>query len=208
MQRLSLQRFTLRELVLIGVFGALWGVVETTLGSVLHTANVPFKGVILAGVGLLLLMVGRLFVPRRGATISIGVVTAILKLFSIGQIVLNPMIAILMEALLAEVVLSLFGRPSRRGFLVAGTIAASWNFFHPFLTWGILGGRGILTMWTETIETGARTLGISPDAAWLIAALLLAIHAVSGLLAGWLGWEIGQRIFARQAAALDKPVYS
>jgi hypothetical protein len=28
--------------------------------------------------------------------------------------------------------------------------------------------------------------------------LLLAIHLIAGLLAGWLGWQIGQRILARQ----------
>ncbi len=191
-------RFTLRELVLIGIFGALWAVVETTLGSALHLAHVPFKGVILGSIGLLVLVIGRLYIPKRGATLAMGIVTAVLKLFSLGQFVYNPMIAIFMEAFLAELVLSLAGKPSRKSFLVAGALAISWSFFHPFLTWGILAGQGLATLWTETIDEGARALGLSQDAVFLIVAILLGIHIVAGLLAGWLGWQVGQRILSRQ----------
>ncbi len=196
-------RFKLRELVLIGTFGALWGVVETTLGSVLHLANVPFKGIILGGIGVMILLIGRLFVPRRGATLAMGIVTAVLKMFSLGQFVINPMLAIFIEALLAEIVLSLHRAPGRRAFLLAGALAISWNFFHPFLTWGILAGQGIVTIWTSTIENGSRTLGLSPNLAWLIVAILLGIHALGGLLAGWLGWQVGEQIRRRRAMPLD-----
>jgi len=196
-------RFTLRELVLIGIFGALWAVVETTLGSALHVAHVPFKGVILGSIGLMVLVIGRLYIPKRGATMAMGLVTAVLKLFSLGQFVYNPMIAIFMEAFLAELMLSLAGQPSRRSFLLAGALAISWNFFHPFLTWGILAGQGLATLWTETIDEGAQTLGLSPDAVLLIVALLLGIHLLAGLLAGWLGWQVGQRILSRQFTSIQ-----
>ncbi|MBN1966261.1 MAG: ECF transporter S component [Anaerolineae bacterium] len=199
-----LPRFTLRELVLIGVFGALWGVVETTVGSLMHLAHVPFKGALLGGFGLLVVLIGRLFVPRRGATLSMGIVTAILKMFSLGEFVFNPMLAIFMEALLAELVLSGFGQPSRRSFMLAGAAGTGWNFLHPLVTWGILGGQGIVTLWTDTINNGAYLLGISPDAAWLVAALLIVIYAGSGLIGGWLAWGIGRRIQARQAASLNQ----
>lgn len=199
-----MSRFTLRELVFIGIFGALWGVIETTVGAALHTAHVPFKGALLSAMGVLILIVGRLFVPRRGATLAMGCVTAVLKMFSIGQFVYNPMIAILMEALLAELVLSLSGQPSRKSAVAAGALATSWNFFHPFLTWGILAGQGLATLWTDTIESGASQLGLSQDAALWIVAILLGIHLVVGLLAGWLGWQVGQRVLARQTVSFNQ----
>jgi ABC-type thiamin/hydroxymethylpyrimidine transport system permease subunit len=183
---------------MIGIFGALWGVIETTLGSVLHTAHVPFKGLILGAMGLLLLLVGRLLVPRRGATLAMGTVTAMLKLFSIGQFVLNPMIAIFMEALLAELALSARQRPSRRTYLAAGALAISWNFFHPFVTWGILAGQGILTLWRDTVESTGHLLGLSESAPLLIVGILVGLHITIGLLAGLLGWQIGQRVLARE----------
>jgi len=50
-------------------------------------------------------------------------------------------------------------------------------------------------------------LGLSPNLAWLIAAILLGIHVIGGLLAGWLGWQVGQQIRRRQAAPLDDAAY-
>ena len=38
-------RFTVRDLVYIGLFGAMWGTIEITSGSILHVFNVPFSGV-------------------------------------------------------------------------------------------------------------------------------------------------------------------
>lgn len=99
-------RFTVRDLVYIGVFGALWGAVEISLGSVLHTLNVPFSGVFLTGIGIAIALIGRLFVPRTGSVLFIGLVTAFLKMFSLGGIVLNPMIGIVAESVLAEVALT------------------------------------------------------------------------------------------------------
>ena len=49
----------------------------------------------------------------------------LLKLFSLGGVVLGPMLAILAEALVAEIVLSLFKRPRRFAFILAGGLG--WN---------------------------------------------------------------------------------
>jgi hypothetical protein len=78
-----------------------------------------------------------------------------------------------------------------------------WNFFHPFLTWGILAGQGLVTLWQDTIENGAATLGLSPDYALLIVVLLLAIYAGGGLIAGWIGWQVGQRVQRRQTVLAE-----
>ncbi len=95
-------KFTTRQLVTMAVFGALWGVVEISLGSVLHAIRIPLTGLTLTSVGLLVALIGRLFVPKRGSTFFIGVIAMVLKLFSIGNIIVGPMIGILAEALVAE----------------------------------------------------------------------------------------------------------
>ncbi|MGZ6346947.1 MAG: hypothetical protein ACXWNC_05195 [Anaerolineales bacterium] len=56
-------KFTTRELVTMAVFGALWGVVEISLGSVLHAIKIPLTGLALTAIGLLVALIGRLFVP-------------------------------------------------------------------------------------------------------------------------------------------------
>ena len=60
-------KLTTRELATIAVFGTLWGISEITMGSVLHTLNIPFTGAFLAAIGLMIALVGRVFVPRKGS---------------------------------------------------------------------------------------------------------------------------------------------
>jgi ABC-type thiamin/hydroxymethylpyrimidine transport system permease subunit len=190
-------RFTIRDLVYIGVFGALWGAAEMTLGSLLHVFNVPFSGAVLAGIGITIALIGRLFVPRTGSVLFIGLVTALLKMLSLGGIVLNPMIGIVAESLLAEVVLTLWGRPRRASFVVAGSLAALWPFVHPFFTQGILAGQGILTVYGWTLEKGAKLLGLDPSALLLVLGGLIGVHLLIGIIAGLLAWDAGRIVQLR-----------
>jgi ABC-type thiamin/hydroxymethylpyrimidine transport system permease subunit len=190
-------RFTVRDLVYIGVFGALWGAAEMTLGSLLHVLNVPFSGAVLAGIGITIALIGRLFVPRTGSVLFIGLVTALLKMLSLGGIVLNPMIGIVAESLLAEVVLTLWGRPRRASFVVAGGLAVFWPFVHPFFTQGILAGQGILTVYGWTLEKGANLLGLDPSALLLILGGLVGVHLLIGIIAGLLAWDAGRIVQLR-----------
>lgn len=184
-------RFSVRDLVYIGVFGALWGASEATLGAVLHTLNVPFSGVVLTGIGITIALVGRLFVPKRGSVLFIGLATAFVKMFSAGGVILTPMIGIIAASLLAEVAVTLLGQPRRLSLVIAGGLATLWPFFHPFLTQGIMAGSGIFTIYERTITNGARTLGLDPSAVLVIVAALLVIHAGIGAVAGLLAWDVG-----------------
>ncbi|MFU8773240.1 MAG: hypothetical protein ACNA8H_12575, partial [Anaerolineales bacterium] len=85
-------KLSTRELATLAVFGALWGLVEISLGSVLKTLNVPLSGVVLAAIGLTIALTGRAFVPRRGSTLFIGVLAMLLKMFSLGGVIIGPMI--------------------------------------------------------------------------------------------------------------------
>jgi hypothetical protein len=190
-------RFTVRDLVYIGVFGALWGAAEMGLGSLLHVLNVPFSGAVLSGIGITIALIGRLFVPRAGSVLFIGLVTALLKMLSLGGIVLSPMIGILAESLLAEVTLTVLGQPRRASFVLAGGLATFWPFVHPFFTQGMLAGRGILTVYGWTLEKGSRLLGLDLSAVVLVLAGLIGVHLLIGIIAGLLAWDAGRVVHAR-----------
>lgn len=191
-------KFSTRELVTVAVFGALWGVVETSLGAVLKGLHIPLSGAILAGIGLTIALIGRLYVPRRGSTLFIGVIAMILKLFSIGSVIIGPMIGILAEALIAEAVLSLFGRPSRLSFLVAGALAVLWTLVQPFFTGWLLFGRDMFVVWLDLIDEGSRLLGLNSNAALWIVIGLVALRFAIGGLSGWLAWQAGHLLQARR----------
>jgi hypothetical protein len=190
-------KFNTRELVTLAVFGVLWGVVEISLGSVLKSLNIPLSGVVLSTIGLTVAMVGRVFVPRRGSTLFIGILACILKLFSLGGVIIGPMIGILSEAVIAELALSLSGKPRRMSFIISGALGVLWCLVQPFITNPLIFGRSIFMAWLDMLDMGARLLGISQDTVWLIVLILAAIHIAIGVVAGLFAWEVGQRLQVR-----------
>ncbi len=190
-------KLTTRELVTIAVFGTLWGVVEISVGTVLKSLNVPMSGAVLAAIGLTVAMVGRLFVPRRGATLFIGTIAVILKLFSLGGVIIGPMVGIFSEALVAELVLSLGGKPRRWLFMVAGALGVLWTLLQPFVTGPLLFGRTLFVVWLDFVDRGSHLLGLNGNVILWIVLALVAIYLVIGGLAGWLSWDVGRRLQVR-----------
>ncbi len=196
-------RYSTRELVYMAIFGAIWGAVEMTLGSYLHVLNVPQTGTILSAIGVAILVVGRSFVPRKGATLLTGIVALFIKMFSLGGIVINPMIAIFMESLLVEVGLGAKG--IRRGrCMLAGALGTSWVIIHPFITQGIMAGWGLTRVYVWLVKGGAELLGIPSQYAFLIFGLLFAIKPVAGAIGGYLGWEMAIAVNKRMGTSIQR----
>ena len=190
-------KFSTRELVTMAVFGALWGGIEISLGSVLHAIKLPLTGLSLTAIGLLIALIGRLFVPRRGSTFFIGVIATVLKLFSIGNILIGPMIGILTEALVAELILDIFPKPTRLSFMLAVAGGSLWTLIQPFVTGLLIFGRTLLPIWLDMVDQGSRLFGLGSQAAlWIVLALFLLYLAV-GAVAGWLAWSLGQMVSVR-----------
>ena len=200
-------RFTTRDLVYVAVFGALWGVLEITFGSYLHLIFPPVTtplvgvGTIMAAIGMVVALIGRLFVPRAGSVLMIGVVVAILKALSMGGVKLSAMLAIIIECLLAELGLFLARKPSRWGFMLAGCLAVLWTFFHKFFASYVFLGRGIYDVYLGVLQKGAQALGVEMGYALIIVAVYLLVRIVAGGLAGWLAWDLGKAVQSRLARA-------
>jgi hypothetical protein len=190
-------KLSTRELATLAVFGALWGLVEISLGSVLKTLNVPLSGMVLSAIGLTVAMTGRMFVPKRGSTLFIGVIAMLLKLFSLGGVIVGPMLGIFSEALIAEVVLSLAGAPGRRSFVLAGALGVSSTLVQPFVTGPLLFGRSMFAAWLDLLDRGGRLLRLPSNFAIVIVLGLLVIYLAVGGLAGWLSWDIGRLLQVR-----------
>jgi hypothetical protein len=196
------QSWSVRDWVTIGLFGALWGAVEISLGSVLHILFPPLTdtflvGLIMAFLGCVIALCGRVFVPRRGSILLIGVITAILKAFSLGGIKIGPMAAILAESLLMEAALLPFAAASAAGFALAGMLAVSWNFFHRFIMMRLLFGTEFIAVGLKMARDGARLLGIREELLLPVLALLLLIRLAAGLAAGLLARVLGRQVAGR-----------
>jgi ABC-type thiamin/hydroxymethylpyrimidine transport system permease subunit len=201
-------KFSTRELVILAVFGALWGLVEISLGSVFHAVDLPMTGMLLSTIGVMVASIGRLFVPRRGTTIFIGVIAMVLKLFSIGNILIGPMVGIFTEALIAELILDAFPKPSLPAFISACAGAALWTIIQPFVTGLLLFGRNLVVVWLDLLDGGARLFGLPYTAAFWIVAILAIVHLVTGGIGGWLAWRLGLVLKKRLDGVLPKPLNS
>ncbi len=189
-------KFTVRDLVYVGVFAGCWGAIEITLGALLHTLRVPFLGAVMAGAGIAIALVGRLYVPKTGSIALIALVTALLKLLSVGGIVLSPMVAIAAEGLVAELCVGALGA-GRVGFVVAASAAATWSLVHAFLRVWLTGGTDLLGSYVVIVERGASTVGLPPSSGGIIFAVLIAVHVGIGATAGLLAWRVGQGLRRR-----------
>lgn len=189
-------KYTVRDLVYVGVFAGCWGAIEITLGALLHTLRVPFLGAVMAGAGIAIALVGRLYVPKTGSIALIALVTALLKLLSVGGIVLSPMVAIAAEGLVAEVCVLVLGA-GRVGFVAAASAAATWSLVHAFLRVWLTGGTDLLGSYVVIVERGAGTVGLPPSSGTAILAVLVAVHVAIGAVAGLLAWRVGQGLRRR-----------
>jgi len=194
--------YTVRNWVTIGLFGALWAVVELTLGTYLHVifppqANTFLAGVVLGGIGVAIALTGRHFVPNPGSVLLIGVVTALLKLVSPGGARLGPFVAIIMESALMEAVLSIARTPRRWAFVVGGALAVGWNLPHKFVMMRLLYGQGVVEVVTKMVREGSQMLGLNTSAALLIVAVLLLVRLGVGAVGGWGAWGLGGAVARR-----------
>lgn len=201
-------KFTTRDLVNIAVFGSIWGLIEISLGTVLKSLNVPMSGMVLGALGLLVVMAGRCFVPRRGATLFMGIIAMLLKLFSLGGVIIGPMIGILGEALIAELVLSSAVRPGRLVFVLAGMLGVASAVIQPFVTGPLLFGRTLLVIWLDLIDQASFVLGLDARVIWLVLLVYLSIHLLAGGLAGWAAWDVGRLLRARMGLSSLKAAHS
>lgn len=199
-------KFTTRELVTMAVFGALWGLVEISLGSVFHAIDLPLSGMTLAIIGVMVACIGRIFVPKRGSTIFIGIIALVLKLFSIGSAVIGPMVGIFAEALIAELILSAFAKPSMPAFIFASAGAALWTLMQPFVTGVLLFGRNLLVIWLDVLDMGTRVFGIPYQAALWIVIVLVSVHLLAGGIGGWLAWKLGQVLKTRLGGEVSQSI--
>jgi hypothetical protein len=196
--------FTVRDWVYVAVFGALWGALEMTLGAYLHVlfpplANTFFTGLVMAGLGAVIALVGRYFVPRTGAVLSIGIITALLKVVSLGGVKIGPLVAILAEAVLMEVALLSKTTLARWRYVLAGSLAVSWNFFHKFVMMRLLYGKGITEVYLKMVREGSQLLGLELGYAVAIIGVLFLLRVLVGAAAGWLAWDLGRLVARRMA---------
>jgi outer membrane cobalamin receptor len=174
-------RFTSREIALLGLMAALWGVIEITVGGMIKTWHIPFGGSLLSTFGVVILLTARGSVPQKWSSILVGVVAALIRLASGFGGAVFAAIGIVAEALIVELVLSLWPSSRLRARLLAGMLAVIWALVHPFIVQGYLAGLGPRKVYAFTIGLITGGEALSSAQALLVFSSLIVVHAAMGV---------------------------
>lgn len=98
------------------VFGSIWGLLEATLGGAMHLVNFPNTGAIMGGVGMAVMGLSLALYRKPLMLMGIGAIAASFKLLNVWLLlipinvphIINPVAAILLEAIAFSLVTSLF----------------------------------------------------------------------------------------------------
>jgi hypothetical protein len=182
-----------KDMVLISFFGALWGLMEVTIGVTLKGLRIPFGGVLLTIGAIIIFLTGRFFINKKGAGIIIGAIAAFLKIFSLGTLIVGPVIAIIIEGAIAEGVISLFGK-KRFSYMIAGGTLLLFTMLYPLFTQGIIYGANVYQIYYEIFNQVSYYLNVEKGHLLYILAGYGLIHFVIGVSAGLIGWRLTQRV--------------
>lgn len=173
--------------------GTIWAAAEIVLGSFLHNLRVPFSGNILTAIALVILISVSYRWRQHGLYWRAGLICALMKTMSPSAIIFGPMIAIIMESLLLEASVRLFGR-TYVGFILGSMLAMSWNLFQKIINMVIFYGSSLVDIYSNITDYASKQLNLQIDAFWAPLLLLLIIYALFGAATAIAGIVTGKRI--------------
>lgn len=177
----------LKKTAYIIVFGAVWGGLEMSLGALLHALQIPMRGMFLATVGAFMLCSAQLWIGGRWTCLSVGGITAFLKLFSIGGLVLSPAVAILTESLIASLVFWGLKR-TLPGCIIAGMAVVSFTIVHKAFSMIIVYNSEFSDILETYLKQGSLITNMGVKSLIIFFAVYLTIHLLCGLTAGTLAY--------------------
>ncbi len=174
------------------VVGGLWASIEIIIGSFLHNARVPMAGSMLAFAGTILLIGFYQLWPQKGLIIRAGFITAIMKSVSPSAFIIGPMTGIMLEAVLLELMILLFGN-NLFGLIIAGIASVSSALMHKLINILIFYGFDLIQIYVNIVNFGLKQFGVKEAQPVEILLALMLFYAFFGALAGMLGFYIGNK---------------
>ncbi len=193
-----------KSTVLIGVFGALWGLMEISLGTLVKGLRIPMGGAMLTSVACIIFLTGRYFIRRKFSILIMGGIAATIKVFSVGTVIAGPFMAILIEASIAEILISSLG-VNRLSFILTSIVLVIYTIIHPFISQGIIFGANIYKIYLETFHKLADLFHTGYQYMAVIILLYILIHALLGGISGWIAYSLSKRVENEYGQLTEQP---
>ncbi len=184
------------------VVGGLWASMEIIIGSFLHNTRLPFAGTTLAFAGTILLIGFYQVWPHKGLIIRAGFITAIMKSVSPSVIIFGPMTGIMLEAVLLELVILIFGN-NLPSLMFAGALSLSSALFHKVISLLIFYGFDLIKVYVNVVNFALKQFGLLEAKVMDILLALLLFYFAFGFLAAIIGWQIGKKSIKLRSQQTD-----
>ena len=190
---LKIEKLSEGNLVNTAVFAAIWGLAEISFGSFLHASKIPFRGAIMSLVAVLILISARSVLRYRGSLILLGIVTATFRLFLGVGFNITPFVAIILEALIAEIIINRVGF-IRWTAILSGILIMIYSLSHGLIMQAVFLGADIYQIYYNMILRITDAISISENVVLAIILTIPFLYIFMGAMAGLFGWSVGRQI--------------
>lgn len=172
-----------KQLPLILIMGLLWGLMEYLIGYLLKIYFRPFLGLIMPLITAIFILTVKYFIPQRGSIILTAMVCALFIFFTQGMILHGAFMAVLLEALIIEIVFLIF-KFKIAFYLMSAVLIQLYSLIHPLISRGLFCLSSHFLTFKNWFNGNITT--ISTDNLILV---LILFHIVFGLVAGFLSYK-------------------
>lgn len=182
------EKLTKKEIYQTAVMGSIWGIIEITIGTWMHLSKFPFKGLLLSLIAIFILVISKKIINYKGSLIMIGVLCATLKTAASGAFILNPIIAIIAESIIVEIIFTV-GNYNFITAIIAGAMALFYTFMHSVIAQLFFFGFEIIAVYEKIFSKILPFVPSENITAYLIFGIYGAIYVIFGGLAGLIGYK-------------------
>lgn len=174
------------------VLGSIWASIEIIVGNFLHGFRLPFTGEILTFFAIYFLTAASVRWKLKGLIWRAGLICAMMKFFTPGVKVFGPIIGIISESFMFEIMLRIFGM-NPLGFIIGGGITLCLPLVQKLVNLLILYGWNLVVVFDKSIEFLLKFINIHDTNSFIILLILFFINFFFGVLAGALGYRSGKK---------------
>lgn len=188
---------------------ALWGLSESALGGVLHAFKMPFRGMVISSIAIIIISLIANFSAKRGQIIRSTFIVILIKAFVSPHTPLTAYFSVFMQGLLGE--LLFFTRKFKLlSSLLLGIAVSLLNGFQKIIVLTVIYGQNLWKVIDDFyIFIVQKWFGIAVSegvifSQWLIGGYIL-IHLIAGVGAGLLAYLIPKKVEAKMHEPLTLP---
>jgi len=174
------------------VIGSIWAGFEIIFGSFFHSLRLPFAGTFLTFTSIVLLIAFSYKWHDKNLFLKAGIIAALIRSLMPTSVILGPLIGILIEAILFQLALNLFGR-NFFAFATAGILAMFSAIVHKIISIILIYGFDIVKILENLYYVLLRITHVNLPVEKLLL-LVGAGYVLLGLTAATIGQIAGKNL--------------